>query len=101
MKTECQIIFPTNYIEDKLLQAETEAKGYLRGVRLKVGGTSYTLTFYDPVRLLQDIEEEFKLHGFFFESNLVTITNVDKKNIINALDNIVDTGTYQDMVKDN
>ena len=37
----------------------------------------------------------------FFESNLVTITNVDKKNIINALDNIVDTGTYQDMVKDN
>lgn len=100
MKIECQIIFPINYIEDKLLQVETEAKGYLQGVRLKVEGISYTLTFYDPVRLLQDIEEEFKLHGFFFESNVVAITKVDKESIIRALNSIVDTGVYKDMVRD-
>ena len=39
---------------------ETESKGWLSGVIAIVDGRCYQVTFYDPIRLAQDIETELE-----------------------------------------
>lgn len=60
-------------VTDERWAFETEAKGYCGTVRVRfVGGEEYHLTFYDPVRLAQDLEVE----GIIAEPGLVVVPKV-------------------------
>ena len=67
-------------------------KGYYSGARLSFGGRTYSLTFYDPVRLAQDVSAEQEHGAIFFEPNLVVVERVDRKRIEAAALWLVQTG---------
>jgi hypothetical protein len=89
MNNNYKISFPDNYATDEYIQFEVESKGYLRGVIVIINNISYTMTFYDPVRLHQDIEEELKSEKYFFESNPVIVPGVTKNCIVEAIDSLI------------
>jgi hypothetical protein len=66
--TSHPLIFPEDFDE---YASEVESKGRFSGVRLNFEGRDYALTFYDPVRLGQEIEAEFQREGIFFEPSWV------------------------------
>jgi hypothetical protein len=43
---------------------------------MTVSGRDYRLSFYDPVRLGQEIQSEFERGSIFFEPNLVVVKSV-------------------------
>jgi hypothetical protein len=65
-------------------ELEVEAKGWFSGARLTVSGKQYHLTFYNPVRLGQEIESELERGGVFFEPNLVIVRSVTRTNMERA-----------------
>ena len=66
--------------KDKL---ERPSKGWLDNVIVTTeNGKEYTLSFYDPVRLSQDLEEEIKMgKTAIIEKGLLVIKQVTKENI--------------------
>ena len=80
-----KIIYPIEWNEiDKL---ERPAKGFLNNVKvIKENGKEYTLSFYDPVRLSQDLEGENKIgKAGIIEKGLLIIKEVTKENIEKAV----------------
>ena len=69
-----------------------DAKGWCSGSRLVVAGKRYPLTFYDPVRLSQEIENKLEDGDFFFEPNLVIVKQVTRANMERAVDELVQSG---------
>jgi len=63
---------------------EVEAKGWFSEARIVASGKQYRLTFYDPVRLGQEIESELGRDGAFFEPNLVIVQSVTRANMERA-----------------
>jgi hypothetical protein len=66
---------------------ERPAKGWLDGVKVtKANGKNYLLSFYDPTRLAQDLEEELKIgKAGIVEKGLIVIKEVTKENIEKAI----------------
>jgi len=65
---------------------ETECRGYCPDVVVAFpDGTRYRLTFYDPVRLAQDLEEE----GFIGDPGLVVIPRVTEAQIRSTVERLV------------
>lgn len=79
---------------------EAEAKGWLPGVRVRLVGHTYTLTFYDPVRLAQDLEEELRQRAMFAEKNLVVVNEVTRACVIAAVAELARTGSWDYFVPD-
>ena len=77
---------------DELAAFHHEKKGWLANVPVTLDGHRYLVTFYDPVRLSQDIEEELKQKPVFFEPNLIVVPTVTEEDMQKALEVIVSEG---------
>lgn len=95
--SDAEIIFPPGF-ED--YEWEVEAKGWLPGVVAVIQGRRYALTVYDPVRLIQDIDDALKDGGVFLERNLVIVASVTRGGIARAVQEIVRTGRVGDLRPD-
>jgi hypothetical protein len=73
-------------------EVETEAKGYLVGVRVSVGEAVYELTVYDDVRLAQEIGDELRTSGHFAVANLLVVGEVTRAEISAAVERLAEAG---------
>lgn len=91
----CQIRFPDWY--DDRAEWEAEQKGWLQGVEIELGdGSRYAVTFYDPVRLAQDLEEGVKWdRPFIAEPGLIVIPNVTRPAMNAAVESLAGSGFFQ------
>ncbi|MFQ0999181.1 hypothetical protein [Gilliamella sp. BG6] len=80
------IIFPDWY--DDLYQFECESKGVILNFEITVNGNTRTFNFYDPIRFIQDMEDEIDEIadiGYFKDEYAVVLKKVTKDNIIKYL----------------
>jgi hypothetical protein len=89
--TEHRLEFPEGF-EDYAW--EVEAKGWLHGAVAIIDGRRYLLTFYDPIRLSQDIEDELSRGAAFFEPNLIVVRSVTRAELESSVAAIVATGRH-------
>jgi hypothetical protein len=87
------VVFPDWY--DQRAEWEVPAKGWLGGVEVHLDGGRYALTFYDPVRLAQTLEEDAR-HGrpFFAEPGLVVLPEVSTAAVQAAIPGLVREGYF-------
>jgi hypothetical protein len=71
---------------------EIESKGWFVGLEIVIDGKTLRPTFYDPVRLSQDIAGETSGAGFFFEPFLIVIRQVNRETIERAVADLAKTG---------
>ncbi len=76
---------------------EVEAKGWLPDVIVTINAQRYSVTFYDPARLAQDIEDELKASAAFFQCNLLVIPSVTRTRMEEAIASLARTGAYTGM----
>jgi len=76
----------------------SDAKGYFRGAQLTYKGQVYVLTFYDPVRLAQEIEADLERSGFFFEENMIVVREVSRQLLEDAVKKLVATGQVNQLL---
>lgn len=90
----CRVVFPDWY--DERAEYEAEQKGWLQGVEVELGdGSRYPVTFYDPVRLAQDLEEEAKWdRPFVAEPGLIVIPTVTRAAISQAVEQLAVSGFF-------
>ncbi|WP_405599179.1 hypothetical protein OG741_18250 [Streptomyces sp. NBC_01410] len=67
-------------------EAETEAKGYLVGVRVVQNDSAYELTIYDTARLKQEVADEMTGVGYFAAANLIVVPRVTREDISRAVE---------------
>ncbi len=78
-------------VTDERWAFETEARGYCDTVRVRfAGGDEYRLTFYDPVRLAQDLEVE----GMIAEPGLVVIPRVTEAAMRGSISKLAAAGFF-------
>ena len=77
---------------------EVEAKGVFTEARLRAGDRTFHLTFYDPVRLGQDIAAELSDGDLFLEPNLIVVRSVTVEEMRAAVDHLVRTGQLDTLV---
>lgn len=77
------ITFPDWY--DDLYEFYCESKGVVLNFEVTVNGHLYTFNFYDPVRFIQDAENEIAEFGYFKDEHAVILQKVTKDNIIKFL----------------
>jgi hypothetical protein len=58
---------------------EVESKGVFWDVLLRYGRREYSLTFYEPRRLVQDVTDQLKIEPIFFMENLVVVPKVTRE----------------------
>lgn len=71
---------------------EVTAKGCFSEAFLSIAGVRYRLSFYDAIRLQQEIEGALEAGTMFFEPNLFVIKAVDKVKIEEAAALLVRSG---------
>jgi hypothetical protein len=71
---------------------EVKVKGFFSEARLSVSGKRYRLTFYDPIRLNQEIEGELQRGELFFEPNLVIVNSVTRSDMERAVEALMKSG---------
>lgn len=64
---------------------EVEAKGVFWDARLVLDNAELSVTFYDPVRLAQDVEEDVKSQGCFVVQNLIVVRRVTIEDMTSAV----------------
>ncbi|MGW7021464.1 hypothetical protein ACWGGS_19285 [Streptomyces decoyicus] len=69
-------------------EVETEAKGYLVGVRVVVPEATYELTVYDVARLEEEVADEVESDGSFAVANLVVVPRVTRVDIARAVERL-------------
>lgn len=72
------IHYPAHYTPDQ--EYEYQAKGRLV-LDVRINQQAHTFTFYDPIRLQQDITAELERDSPFYEANLVVLPSVTHANI--------------------
>lgn len=80
------LVLPEGFAADAF---EVEAKGVLPDVEVRIADRVVHVTFYDPVRLQQDIESELLAGRFPTFSHLVVvrrISNAEMQAAVNTLD---------------
>jgi hypothetical protein len=83
-----KLIFPYDFDD---YAWEVESKGCFDGVQLEYQGKIYKLNFYDPIRLAQEIADELIAQNVFIEDNLLVIKSVDRLNIQNAIEFLINS----------
>jgi hypothetical protein len=85
----CKFHFPPDF--DEQAEYEMTPKGYLCGGEVELAdGRRFPVTFFDPVRLAQDLEEMAR-HGpaALIEPGLVVIPEVTREGILSTLPELV------------
>jgi hypothetical protein len=77
---------------------EVESKGWFAEARLSLSGRQYRLSFYDSVRLRQEIEDELRRGNIFFEPNLVVVQSVTRRNMEKAAELVVRSGRSSSLI---
>ncbi len=92
------VVFPWGV--DARAEAELPDKGRLSGVIVEFGGgLKYSLTFYDPVRLGQDLAEEVETgRSFLAEPGLVVLPALTREAIIRAVDELFREGFFRELM---
>jgi hypothetical protein len=60
---------------------EIEAKGWFAAASVEFDGIMIELSFYDPTRLKQEIEEALSTNRVFFEGNIIVVSSVNRASI--------------------
>jgi hypothetical protein len=89
-----ELIFP-EYLSG--YEHETEAKGYLTGVKVVLNGRSIEFVVYDQVRLMQEVGDEMGSSGFFSEARLIVVRRVTKAEIESVIQRL-SAGDFHDYV---
>jgi hypothetical protein len=93
--TSYAIEFPEGF--DEYDSAMLDAKGWLT-VLVTIQERQFEVTFYDPVRLSQEIQGGLKHKGMYLGGNMVVLQSLDRTAIENAVATIADAGTYAEWV---
>lgn len=92
-------VFTIHYPDwfDERAELEVEAKGWLVGVIVQLAdGSRYTVSFYDPVRLRQDLEAETTQgRPYIAEPGLIIVPEVTVRVIQQAIQLLVVDGYFQ------
>ena len=88
------LVLPDDY--DERSAYETPLRGYLEGATVRlVDGSRYSVYFYDPVRLAQDLEEYAKLgRPFLAEPNLIVLPEVTEQAMRAAVERLAREGFF-------
>ncbi|MGO4213023.1 hypothetical protein AB4Y89_02675 [Terriglobus sp. 2YAB30_2] len=80
---------------------EVEQKGWFGACVLRFpDGSSLPVTFFDPVRLQQEIDFTFKQGATCFsEAGLIVIPTVTKENMLTAIESLNATNDFVGMVR--
>ncbi len=71
---------------------ELESKGWFAGIEIIVEDKILRPTFYDPVRLAQDISAEISRSHLFIESHIIVIPQVTPDAMASAIGELARTG---------
>src|SRR5262245_51176972 len=75
---------------------EAESKGWLQGVEVEFHGRRHSFFFYDPVRIVQDLESEVEQgRPLLAEPGLVLVPEVTRSAIITAVGHLVRNGYFE------
>lgn len=92
-------VFTIHYPDwfDERAEWEAEAKGWLAGVVVQLAdGSRYPVSFYDPVRLRQDLEAETNQgRPYIAEPGLIIVPEVTARAIHQAIQLVVVDGYFQ------
>jgi hypothetical protein len=78
-------------------EVETEAKGYLVGVKVIWRDSTYELIIFDAARLGQEVADEVDKGGYFAAANLVVVARVTREDISRAVERI-SRGGFSELV---
>ncbi|WP_194836306.1 hypothetical protein [Nocardia sp. XZ_19_369] len=93
MAENYRVVFPEGYPGRR--ETETADKGWLDVEVVFADGSVFPVSFYDPARLRQTIEDEIAGGSLYFtEPNLVILKKVTTANIELAVKDMVDTGFF-------
>jgi hypothetical protein len=101
MDLEYEIEFPPGYFgpwkegEPMTLEMETPARGYL-DIVVVLRGERHPLSFFDPVRLRQEVEDDIKRGKASF-AGLVVVQQVTTENVRRAVDELVREGFFHSL----
>lgn len=87
--TNYELVLP-EYFQDYAY--EYEAKGWFSHVRLHYMGRQFPLSFYDPIRLMQEIEGELRRSPVFTEPNLLVVASITEAAMREAVEYAIATG---------
>ena len=75
---------------------EIERKGWYEQAALQLDdGRLIPLSFYDPVRLRQELEADFSRgKRFFAEKNLVIVPQLTEESIVHAVEELITKGFF-------
>ena len=91
-----QVVFPDWY--DERGEWEANEKGWLQGVEVRfANGDVHPLFFYDPVRLVQDLEADVK-HGrpFVAHPGMIVIPEITREAIVDVVGKLVGDAYFAD-----
>ena len=78
-------------------QWEVEAKGFFGNVELIFEDNSFYISFYDHVRLMQEINDELSSNGLFFENNLIILEKVTKASMVESIEKLIKSRDIGDL----
>jgi hypothetical protein len=79
---------------------EVEAKGWLPGVIVTINRQRFKVTFYDPSRFAQTVDDELRVSSVYLESNILVVSSVTRANIENAIASVTTTGRAVALIPD-
>ncbi len=77
---------------------EVEAKGWFSRACVQYMGRQFPLSFYDPVRLSQQVEDELEKSPVFTEPNLLVVPSVTEAAMRKAVDHAVAAGLLRTFI---
>lgn len=93
--TEIQVELPED-IDD----GDWESKRRIGNVRVKVDGANCTVTFYAPIRLQQDIQNDLRSASYFFDANVVAVQRIGILELERAVQALAADGWFGKMRED-
>lgn len=90
-----ELVLPVDFQD---YASEVESKGWFSGAVLLHLNNRYPLTFYEPVRLRQTIENELQNQPLFSEQNLLVVESVTEAAMRKAVDYAVAAGLVRSFV---
>ncbi|HYL74545.1 MAG TPA: hypothetical protein VEU96_10090 [Bryobacteraceae bacterium] len=86
------LLFPLDF--DERAAWEMELKGFVCAAVKLANGTVLEVTFYDPVRLAQDLEDE----GYIADPGLIVIRSVTLQCMRDAVEKLQKSGYFERLV---
>jgi hypothetical protein len=79
---DCEIEFGDGFSE---YEWQAEIKGWFDAT-VRMGDVIFTVAFYDPVRLAQEVKDALDRDGVFAEKFVIVVPKVNRDNMTKALD---------------